>query len=131
MTHEERKNRLTPREKLFVKEYSIDFKGAEAFMRATGNTNKKSAAVQASKLLATPRVKEALELFIKETLGPHEKHIMENVEFWIKIRDDEEVRPADRLKASENLAKYQQMFIEKKDVTVSGQVQIVEDIPKK
>jgi phage terminase small subunit len=37
-------------------------------------------------------------------------------------------RTADRIKASENLAKYAQMFVERRDVNVNGTVQIVDDV---
>jgi len=97
-------------------------------MRATGNTNKKSAGVQASKLLKIEKVKEYLEEYVKEILGPQEKTLLGNVDFWVKVRDDTNARTADRLKASENLARYAQMFVEKKEVSLSAQVQIVDDI---
>ena len=97
-------------------------------MRATGNTNKKSASVQASKLLKLPKVKAYLEEYVKEILGPVEKTLLGNVEFWVTVRDDPESRTADRLKASENLAKYAQMFVEKKELDVTAKVEIIDDI---
>ena len=56
---------------------------------------------------------------------------MENITFWLEIRDNAENRTADRMKASENLGKYMQMFVEKKEVQVEAAVQIIDDIPKK
>jgi len=128
MTHEEASKKLSPMQRRFVQEYPIDFNGQQAYMRASGTTNKKSAGVQASKLLRMPKVKEAVDLYVQQTLGPKEKHLIENVDFWISIRDNPDARPSDRLKASEMLAKYQQMFIEKHDMNVTAQVQIVDDI---
>lgn len=128
MTHEERSKKLSPVQRRFVEEYPIDFHGQDAYMRASGTTNKKSASVQASKLLNMPKVKEAIEMYVQETLGPKQKHLIENVDFWIGMRDNDEARPTDRIKASELLAKYQQMFIEKHDHNHVAQVQIVDDI---
>jgi len=128
MTHEEQSKKLSPTQRRFAQEYAIDFNGQAAYMRATGNTNKKSAGVQASKLLKIEKVKEYLEEYVKEILGPQEKTLLGNVDFWVKVRDDTNARTADRLKASENLARYAQMFVEKKEVSLSAQVQIVDDI---
>jgi len=130
MTHEEQRKKLSPLMKRFVKEYPIDFNGTEAYLRAsTSNTvTRKSASVQACKLLKIPKVKEAIEAYVQEQLGPQEKDLLGNVKFWIEIRDNSEARPADRLKASEMLAKYRSMFVEKKEVSIDAQVQIVDDI---
>lgn len=126
--------RLSPLQKRFVKEYPIDFNGAAAYLRASPNLDpavkkdRLSAASQACKLLKMPKVKEAIEVYVKEALGPKEKHLLENVEFWIGIRDNPEAKISERLKASEMLAKYQQMFVERSHVEVEAQVQIVDDI---
>jgi phage terminase small subunit len=78
----------TPTEKKFVHEYVQDFNGAQAYMRATGGTNAKSASVQASKFLKKPRVKTYLEAYTKELLGPKEKTLLGNIDFWVGVRDD-------------------------------------------
>ena len=128
MTHEERSQKLTPMQRRFAQEYATDFNGQAAYMRATGNTNKKSASVQASKMLKQDKIKAYLEEYVKEILGPQEKTLLGNVAFWVQVRDDPDSRTADRLKASENLAKYAQMFVEKKQIDLNAQVQIVDDI---
>ena len=128
MTHEEARKRLTPLETRFTKEYPIDWVGSAAYMRASGTTNKKSASVQASKFLKKQKIQDAIQVYVKEQLGPLEKHLLENVEFWISIRDDSTVTPTVRLKASEALAKYEQMFVEKKEVSIEGQVRIIDDV---
>ncbi len=129
MTNEKSKDTLTALQKRFCKEYPIDFNGAAAYMRASnGTSKKKSAGVQASKLLKIPKVKEFIEAYVQEQLGPLEKDLLGNVRFWITIRNDESARPADRLKASEMLAKYRSMFVERKEVTGNIAVQIVDDI---
>lgn len=122
--------KLTPLQKKFVKEYPKDFNGTQAYLRASGTTNYKSASVQATKFLKMDKIKEAVQNYVQEELGPHEQELLGNVKFWREIRDNPEARPADRLKASEMLAKYQQMFVDRSDVRHSGQVQvqIVDDI---
>jgi phage terminase small subunit len=128
MTREDQKDYLTRVQKNFVKEYPIDFNGTEAYMRASGTKNRKSASAQASYLLKIPKVREAIDIYVQQTLGPKEKHLLENVDFWISVRDAPDARYSDRLKASEMLAKYQQMFVERREYDISGQVQIVDDI---
>jgi len=128
MTHEESAKKLTPVQKRFCREYVIDFNGSAAYMRASDSNNKKSAGVQACKLLKLPKVIEYYEAYAREQLGPLEKDLMGNVTFWIEIRDNSDARPADRLKASEMLAKYRSMFVERKEVSIEGQVKIVDDI---
>lgn len=154
----------------FIKEYPIDWNGQAAYMRASGNTNKKSSAAKASRLLKDPEVVKAIENYVKDILGPQEKSLLGNVNFWEAVRDGElpegrgpyllrtavlellqeyEISPQDelymavealtrtyapdvkiteRLKASENLGKYAQMFVEKKEVEVTAAVTIVDDI---
>jgi hypothetical protein len=128
MTHEESRKELTPVQKRFCKEYVIDFNGRAAYQRASGTGNAKSAGVQACKLLKLPKVIEYYEAYAKEQLGPLEKDLMGNVSFWIEIRDSHDSRPADRLKASEMLAKYRSMFVEKKDLNITAAVTIQDDI---
>ena len=130
MTMEEKRKELTSVQRKFVDEYLKDpSDGGEAYMRANGSTNKKSASVQSSKLLKLPKIQEALKATAKDILGVLEARIIQNVEFWLEIRDNKEGRSADRMKASEYLGKYMQMFIEKKEVDISGKVQIVDNIP--
>ena len=128
MTHEEKAQKLTPMQRRFAQEYATDFNGQAAYMRATGNTNKKSASVQASKLLKIAKVYSYMEEYVKEILGPQEKTLLGNVKFWVDVRDNEEARTADRLVASQNLAKYAQMFVEKKEIDLHAKVLIVDDI---
>ena len=129
MTHEERANYLTPIQRQFVQEYAANnFNGAAAYMAATGNTNKKSASVQASKYLKRDKIQAYLKEYVKEVLGPQEKTLLGNVKFWVDVRDDSEARNADRIKASEALARYAQMFVEKKEIDLHAKVLIVDDI---
>ena len=162
MTNERSSEVMTKKQKTFAKKYVTNFIGSEAYMFAYDTNNKKSAGVQACKLLKIPKIKEYIDAYVQEQLGPLEKDLMGNVKFWIELRDAKvngigklisldkvlelipdklreeilelevheipDARPADRLKASEMLAKYRAMFVEKKDISVTAQVQIVDDI---
>jgi len=163
MTNKETDEKPTRLQQRFCKEYVIDFNGTEAYLRASGMANRKSASVQASKLLKMPKVDSFIKAYAQEQLGPLEKDLLGNVKFWIEIRDkvDEHVgavvslhevidliededlikeiqnltkhsipdaRVADRIKASEMLAKYRSMFVEHKTVDVTAAVTIVDDI---
>ena len=158
-----KRTKPTPKEWAFIKSYAIGFNATEAYMEATGDTNRSNAAVQGHRYLKHPIVAEHLASYIQEILGPHEKTLLGNVKFWISVRDEthtkylvpleslEEIlekhpeafqvvkdsgkciqihaaKTTDRLKASEHLAKYAQMFVERKEVDLKASVQIVDDL---
>ena len=131
MTNEEKSKTLTVVQQRFVDEYLEDpSDGGAAYMRSNPKIkSKKTGSVAASKLLKLPKIQEALKQRAEDILGPVHARILKNVEFWLTIRDDEESSTRDRMKASENMAKYMQMFVERKEVSVEGQVQIVDNIP--
>ena len=120
--------RLTEKKKQFAREYAVDFNGKAAWLRCNPGVTENSAGVQASRTLKEPEVQEYLKEYLEGILGPHEKRIKENVEFWQGIRDDPSARMADRIKASENLAKHAQMFVEKHEVEHTGSVIIKDDL---
>lgn len=123
------KDNLTKLQRAFVEEYLVDpSDGGAAYIRANPKVSKASAKVAASKLLSMDKIQEALKTVAKSKLGVLEARIMQNIEFWLDIRDNPNNRPADRMKASENLGKYMQMFVEKKEVSVEASVKIVDDI---
>jgi hypothetical protein len=130
MTHKEKKDRLSPTQQRFVEEYIKDpTDGGEAYMRAATNcTNKKSASAQASKLLKVPKVQAELERLAEDTLGAKKVAILKNLDFWLDMRDDPKNSGQIRMKASENLGKYMQMFVEKKEISADVAVKIVDDI---
>lgn len=97
-------------------------------MRTYDTDNRKSASVQASKLLRLPKIAEYVQKYAQEVAGPREKSILGNIKLWEQIRDDENARAADRLKASENLAKWAEMFMGNKSMEETERVQIVDDI---
>ena len=50
------------------------------------------------------------------------------MKFWIKVRDDENARTADRIKASECLSRHRGFFTDKKEISGNMAVNIVDDI---
>lgn len=128
-TIEDQRNTLTRVQLKFLDEYLRDpSDGGAAYMRANGGTNKKAASVAASKILKMPKAQAELERRAEETLGSRKVAILKNVDFWLELRDDKEAKMTDRLKASENLGKYMQMFVQKTETTIEGAVRIVDDI---
>lgn len=168
-TMEDKRKDLTNVQKKFADEYLLDpSDGGAAYLRANPKlSNKKSASVAASKLLKMPKMQDHLKDQVKSYLGVMEARILQNVEFWLDIRDgkapgmgegkliplskvqeilthsSEKInkqiteldtfeipygRIVDRMKASENLGKYMQMFVEKKEIDITSAVTIVDDI---
>jgi phage terminase small subunit len=83
-----RKEKLTAFQERFVEAYiRHGFNGTQAYLEVGKTDNRKTAAAQASKLLATPKVKDAYLARTREALGPTVKAVRENVEFWAEIRD--------------------------------------------
>lgn len=56
--------KLTPKQRLFVHEYLIDLNGAQAASRA--GYSRKTARFQASRLLALPQIKKAVQVLIEK-----------------------------------------------------------------
>lgn len=129
MTMKEQSKTLTHVQMKFIDQYLEDpSDGGAAYMRASGSQNKKSCTVQASKLLKMEKVQDALKQRAEDILGPVHARILKNVEFWLDMRDDPEASGMIRMKASENLGKYMQMFVEKKEISGGITVTIVDDI---
>lgn len=112
----------------FVYEYAKLWNGTEAYRIAFPDTNPKFAKQYAYKMLKKPYIQEAIQKAVEEAVGPMEKDLMENVKFWVDMRDDPNAKEASRLKASEMLAKYRGLFVDKKEINSVERVQIVDDI---
>lgn len=115
------KDELNSKQKAFCHEYIVDCNGTKALIRA--GYSEKGAAVAASKLLRSVKVKAFIDQLRGEQITGRQKIINDNLAFWVKMRDTEEkenedgsskrVYDADRLKASELLGKSLGMFTEK------------------
>ena len=105
---------LNSKQRAFVEAY--DGNGKETAI-AVGYS-KKTAEQQASRLLSLVKVKEAiLEREARENKDRVATRV-ERQEFWTKMLNDPEVRPADRLKASELLGRSQADFTDRKEIEV-------------
>jgi phage terminase small subunit len=113
----------------FVYEYAKCWNGSEAYKIAFPNSEPRFAKQYAYRLLQKPYIQEAITKAVEEVVGPMEKDLTENVKFWINMRNDPNERAANRLKASEMLAKYRGQFKDNNpDVNLKATVQIVDDI---
>jgi phage terminase small subunit len=114
--------KLSTREQAFVHAY--DGTGTEAAGAAGFKGNKHVLAVSASRLLRKPAVRMAIA---KRTEGDMERFILsreERQELWSKLALDEQLDPADRLKALELLGKSQADFTEK--LELKGELTLLE-----
>lgn len=95
---EMQKQKLTAFQERFVEAYiRHGFNGTKAYLEVGKTDNPQNAAVQASKLLRVPKVKEAYLARTREALGPTVKAVRENVEFWAEIRDSKKEKNLVRL----------------------------------
>jgi phage terminase small subunit len=96
-------NKLTKKQEAFCREYVVDFNGTQAAIRA--GYSEKTATVSASENLRKPNVQN----FIKELQSDRKERLEitadELTEFFRMMKDDENQKGADRIKAAENLAK--------------------------
>jgi phage terminase small subunit len=117
---------MTIKQDLFIREYLKTWNATEAAINA--GYSKRTAYSIGEENLKKPEIKEALEKLKKEILGDVEKDIIENVTFWMSIRDDKEAAAGARLKASELLGRYRSMFTDKVEHSGHIAVEIIDDI---
>lgn len=125
---EKKPKKAKGRELKYVYEFAKTWNKADSYRVAFPDSNPKFAKQYAFKLHKKPYIQEAIAEAVEEVVGPLEKDLTQNVQFWIRMRDDPEAKEASRLKASEMLAKYRGLFVDKKEVTSTGTIQIVDDI---
>jgi len=113
-------DKLTPKQERWINEYlkCNDYTTASRNAGYTGNNNNLRAigyqnSLKFKDLLNEKRVELSNEI-TKSTVASLE----DIFEFWTKTFNDEDVKQADRLKASELLAKAKGGFIEKREVKV-------------
>jgi len=109
--------KLTAKQEMFISEYLIDFNATRA-AKAAGYSEE-SAHSTGSENLKKPEIKEAIENHIKLIVGNKNKIVIQNINFWVSVRDDTEATYTERLKASEHLAKYAEMFKDKIEISVN------------
>ena len=132
MTDRPTDRRLTQKQRLFVEAYVGEARGnATEAARLAGYKGRDTTLAQVgAENLRKPYIASAIEKRAEEmreasgALTPEEIH-----ELWGDIARDTQQSTKDRLKASELAAKSQGMFLERLEVDVSGQVDVVAYIP--
>lgn len=101
---------LSSKESAFVD--AFDGNGTAACRKAGYAGNDQTLAVQASRLLRKPKVREAIEERRKKQASATIASRQQRQEFWTKTMQDVGAEMRDRLKASELLGKSEADFIE-------------------
>lgn len=102
---------MTNKMKMFCLEYLKDFNGAEAARRA--GYSKKTARNIANENLTKPDIIATIDKLKRELVNDKDKIILENIIFWQNIRNAKNSKDVDRLRASEHLGKYADMFTDR------------------
>lgn len=123
-----KKKKPTAKEWVFIKEFVETHDASAAYKKAFPDNNPEHAKQYGYKLKNKEHIKEAIQKTYEEAIGPNEQIVIENIRFWKKMRDNEEAKDADRISAARDLAKFGGLFTEKKEIDVTGQVQILDDI---
>lgn len=119
---EEKKKKLTPKQRKFVKEYQKDLNGTQAAIRA--GYSEKSAQEIASENLSKPIIKEAVTKELDKTLeklGIDAEYILNTIKRTIeRCEIEEKYEPNAILKGAELLGKYKNLKIFTDKVEHSG-----------
>lgn len=113
---------MTTKQKLFCQEYILDFNATQAAIRA--KYSEESAGTIGNENLQKPEIKTEISRLVTEVVGNKNKIIVENIRFWIDIRDNPESNETNRLKASEHLGKYIAMFTDKQVIDINAAIQV-------
>ncbi|WP_051931532.1 terminase small subunit [Clostridium sp. KNHs214] len=112
------KSKLNDKQKLFCVEYLKDLNITQAYKRVY-NCAEEEASASGSRLLGNVNIKKYINDLLEEYKDNCDITIGEIVDNIKKIALDDEARHSDKLKALELLARYKQMFIEKKELTIN------------
>ena len=112
---------MTDKQELFIAEYLINGFNASEAARTSGYSENTARQI-GCELLTKPDIKVAIRKQIESTIGDKNKILAENIIFWVDMRNDEEAGEQARLKASEHLAKYADMFTEHVEVSAPDSV---------
>ena len=121
--------KLTPKQERFCQEYIIDLNGAQAAIRAGYSV--KDARTQASRLSTNANIQKYIaELQQKKNAAldlKAEDTLREIARMAFASDTDERIRPADKLKALDMLAKHQALYVQEQ--RTGDMVQIVINKP--
>lgn len=110
---------LNDRQIKFCEEYLKELNGTRAYMTAYPDVSFDSARASSAETLAKPNVKAFISKLIDLYTGNVDITVGEIVNGLKEIALDPQSRRSDKIKAYELLARYKDMFVERKEVTVS------------
>lgn len=121
---------MTEKQKRFCDEYLIDLNGTRAYKAAYPSVKSDdTAAAAATRMLRNVKVHEYIEQRTEELRSANTATAAEVMEFLTGVMRNENEGSVSRLKAAELLGKRFGLFTDKVNVSGSGVVQIVDDIP--
>lgn len=121
---------MTEKQKRFCDEYLIDLNGTRAYKAAYPSVKSDdTAAAAATRMLRNVKVHEYIEQRTEELRSAKTATAAEVMEFLTEVMRNENEGSVSRLKAAELLGKRFGLFTDKVNVSGSGVVQIVDDIP--
>jgi hypothetical protein len=119
---------LNPRQLAFCKEYCLDLSPADAAIRAGYTENRAAAQTHAYRLLENDRIRAEIDRILTGSSRAQIPEIIaENIKLWRAIAANTEIKPSDRLKASELAGKYAAMFVDKLEIKNDGPIVIKYD----
>ena len=114
------KIKLNDKQKRFCVEYLKELNATKAYMEIYPDSSYDADRSSASDLLSNPNVKEYINRLLDEYCDNIDITIGEIVSGLKSIVTDKTARNSDKIKAMELLGKYKQMFVEKKEVTITS-----------
>lgn len=106
---------ISKKQKVFVESYMTSFNATTAALAAGYSEN--TARQQGSRLLSYGDIKKEISERCIEITGKTQDKIAYLIGYWQSVIDDQSANPKDRLKASELMAKYLDMFNSKIELT--------------
>jgi phage terminase small subunit len=112
---------LTPKQELFVHHYLILLNGRKAAIKA--GYSAKTATSIASEYLTKPNVRKAIKAAMDDTIGEHKLTLKGRIiKGYMDIAFGKKVANADRIKALDALAKYEQLWTDQPPATINFNV---------
>ena len=111
---------MTPKQRKFVEAYTDN---ATAAALAAGYSPK-TAYSQGQRLLKNVDIAEAIKAREDKELRPFIANREERQRLWTEIMNDPEMKTSDKLRASELLGRSEGDFIERREVEVSGRIDV-------
>lgn len=117
-----KRDKLTPKQEKFVREYIKTGNATEAFKRAYNAENMLDATInsRACVLAKQDKIRARIKEFETELKSIMIAEKTECLEYWTEVMRDKSQSTRNRLEASEKLAKFYQLFVDKKELDVRG-----------